>query len=166
MNDIQIDIAGLDGLLALFERYPEITREVLEETTLEASLLAEREIKERTPTGVGGAAGLKGSIASQEPAWLGDELVGAVSTPLEYALPVELGTKPHFPPVEALEDWVRAKLDVDEERVSSVAFLIARKISVRGTDGAHMFERGFDAARDRIDAMFARVPATLLERAQ
>ncbi len=164
MNEIRIDFNGLDGLLDLFERYPEATRQVLEETTLEGELLLEREIKERTPTGVGQAGGLKGSIAHQQPAWLAGELIGVVGTPLAHALPVELGTKPHFPPVEPLEDWVRAKLDVEDDEVSNVAWLIARKISIRGTEGQHMFERGFEASRDRIDAMFDGVPARILER--
>lgn len=58
-----------------------------------------------------------------------------------YAAPVETGAKPHFPPTEALLLWVKQKLGVrNEKEAKSVAFLIARAISKRGTKGAHMFD--------------------------
>ena len=45
------------------------------------------------------------------------------------------GRKPgKFPPVQALRDWVRAKLKVDEKKVNSVAYLVGRKIARHGTD--------------------------------
>jgi len=55
------------------------------------------------------------------------------STGFPYGVAVRHGTRPHFPPIEALIPWVRAKLAVSEERVRSVAFLVARKISRVGT---------------------------------
>jgi hypothetical protein len=33
-------------------------------------------------------------------------VIGVVGSPLAYALPVEIGTRPHFPPVAAILDWV------------------------------------------------------------
>ena len=61
-----------------------------------------------------------------------------------YSAPVDLGTRPHFPPSEALLLWVQRKLHInDEKQARSVAFLIARKISRTGTKGAQMFERAF-----------------------
>ena len=50
-----------------------------------------------------------------------------------YGVSVRHGTRPHFPPIEALVPWVRVVLHVSEERVRSVAFLVARKISRVGT---------------------------------
>jgi hypothetical protein len=46
----------------------------------------------------------------------------------DYALFVELGTRPHFPPVDALKPWAEKKLG-DE----NLAFVVARAISRRGT---------------------------------
>jgi hypothetical protein len=47
----------------------------------------------------------------------------------KYALWVELGTKPHFPPVDALRGWTRRHLG-DED----LAFVVARAIARKGTD--------------------------------
>jgi HK97 gp10 family phage protein len=58
---------------------------------------------------------------------------------VDYATFVEFGTKPHFPPVEAvtgeveaLDRWVELK--VDPEDTESTAFAIAKTISRVGTD--------------------------------
>jgi hypothetical protein len=62
-----------------------------------------------------------------------------------YSEPVDLGTKPHFPPTDQLLLWVKKKFGVtDEKQARSIAFLIARKISKRGTKPVLMFERAFD----------------------
>lgn len=47
---------------------------------------------------------------------------------VDYASFVEFGTRPHFPPVDALRDWAAKKLG-DE----NAAFLVARAIGQRGT---------------------------------
>jgi hypothetical protein len=58
-----------------------------------------------------------------------------------YAAYVETGTAPHFPPSSALVFWVKKKLGVQNDKeAKSVAFLVARAISRRGTGGAHMFD--------------------------
>jgi hypothetical protein len=65
---------------------------------------------------------------------LGDGVVEAyVEANIDYASFVEFGTKPHFPPIEALEDWC-AKVLGD----AKLAFVVARAISRRGTY-AHPF---------------------------
>lgn len=55
-----------------------------------------------------------------------------------YALYVERGTRPHWPPVEALKPWARRVLH-DE----SAAFLVARAISKRGTKAKPYLEPAF-----------------------
>src|SRR2546430_17484424 len=49
----------------------------------------------------------------------------SVSPPADvYALPVDTGTKPHFPPTKALLLWVKQKLHVtNEKQALSVAFM-------------------------------------------
>ena len=47
---------------------------------------------------------------------------------VDYAAYVEFGTRPHFPPVDALRDWAAKKLG-DE----NLAFPVARAIGARGT---------------------------------
>lgn len=62
-----------------------------------------------------------------------DNVEAVVEANADYASFVEFGTRPHFPPVEALKDWA-AKFLGDE----ALAFLVARAISRRGTI-AHPF---------------------------
>ena len=60
--------------------------------------------------------------------------MGIIGSALKYAPYVEYGTRPHFPPVSALYDWVRKKLGISGEKlIKSISFLIARKISKVGT---------------------------------
>lgn len=76
--------------------------------------------------------GVTGTLAQSiqpGPVILGDFLVEAwVTANADYASFVEFGTHPHFPPIEALEDWC-AKFLGD----AKLAFVVARAISRRGT---------------------------------
>lgn len=140
---IELDTRSAQRYAQSLTLAPEIARDEFEDGVREALLLLEREVKERTPVGVGGAGGLRGSVTHQlqgQAIAIGAGVVGKVFSPLRYAIPVELGTKPHFPPLRPLEDWVVAKLGVPRDQAGAVAFLVARKIARRGTEGAHMFE--------------------------
>lgn len=152
--DISIDIEGFQSFKAVWQKAPELTHRELLAATYEAEALLEREIKERTPTGA--TSILRGSIAAQEPLVLGDQVLGEVGTSISYAVPVEMGTKPHFPPVEALKDWVRAKLNVEDAAVDGVALSIARAIAVRGTLAVGMFNTGFAHNQEQIKSMYRR----------
>jgi len=57
-----------------------------------------------------------------------DEVRAEIKAESEYASYVEMGTRPHWPPVDALRPWA-GKVLGDE----NLAFLVARAISKRGT---------------------------------
>lgn len=66
----------------------------------------------------------------------------------EYGEYLEQGTKPHFPPISAIEGWIRAKRIVprrdDQGRLPTekqLAFLIARKIDEEGTERTGIYEK-------------------------
>ena len=152
---MSVQVDGAEQIRALWEQAPDVTREEMSRATWEASLLIEREVKDLTPVGVGGAGGLRGSIAAREPRVLSDTVLGAVGTSVAHALPVELGTKPHFPPVEPLRDWAERKLNIPEDRSYDVALSIARKIAARGTLAVGMFNRTFVATRAQVEALYS-----------
>lgn len=152
--DLTIDIQGGVELARAFAEAPDVVADEMVAAAWEASLLLEREVQELTPTGVHGASGLKGSIAAKEPRVLADNVIGEVGTASPYAYPVELGTVPHFPPVKPIAEWAQHKLGVPAKDADRVGFLIARKISKQGTQGAFMFTRAFEGNRAQVQRMF------------
>lgn len=160
---VEMTLYGAAELSDLWRRAPEMCRQELTAAMLEAELLLQREVKELTPVGVGGG-GLRGSITALNPRAVGDSVIGVVGSPLNYAEPVEVGTRPHFPPLEPLEDWVRQKLDVAEEEVPGVALAIARKIAARGTVAVGMFHRAFAANRAQVARMFQAATRRIVVR--
>ena len=83
-----------------------------------------------------------------------------------YAAPVETGTRPHFPPVNALLLWVKQKFGItDESEARSVAFLVARKIARRGTQGARMFEQAIEKLEPMAEDILTREIAEEIRRA-
>jgi hypothetical protein len=159
-----IDYSGLQQLQANLARNPAVVREELSAAVTEADLLLEREVKENAPVGAGGAAGFKGSVYHVEE--INDtSVVGLVSTSVSHAVPVELGTRPHFPPIEPLIDWVKAKFGISSEKEArGAAFLVARKISRRGTQAQRPFGRTFQALEHQVNAIFDRAAARIAAR--
>lgn len=92
-------------------------------------------------------------------------LVGRVFDPVAYAMPVESGSRPHFPPVGPLQLWVRRKLGIGDEREArSVAFLIARAISRRGTPAVWMFRKAWDANLDQVEGFLKAAGERIIAR--
>lgn len=156
-----IVLPGWDSLDADLARAPKIVREELLRSMVEVDALLEREVKDATPTATGIT---RASIFSREE-MLPDGVLGVISSSQPHVAYVELGTRPHFPPVEALQDWVRVKFAYTSEReIRSTAFLIARAIARDGTEGAHMFEDTFDRQRTRVVDIFAASRARVAQR--
>ena len=65
---------------------------------------------------------------------------------------VENDTKPHFPPIDKIKDWIKVKPILPTARKgklpteNQLAYLIARKISKVGTKGSHSLQSTLDKA--------------------
>lgn len=92
------------------------------------------------------------------------DLTGRVFNPLPYAVPVETGTVPHFPPIDPIQLWVERKLGKSGAEARSVAFLIARKISVQGTKATRFFETGIAVATPVVAALWVLTGARITKR--
>lgn len=103
----------------------------------EATLLVERDAKRLAPVDRGG---LRQSISSEVRVESvnghADSVTGVVGSNKTYAAAVELGSKPHFPPISAIEAWA--------ERRGLNAFLVARAISRRGTLPRRFLQGAFE----------------------
>lgn len=60
----------------------------------------------------------------------------------KYAAPVETGSKPHWPPIAALEGWA--------QRHGIPAYLVARKIALEGTEPTHFWINTFEDLDDEV----------------
>ena len=157
---IQIDMATLTRWQEAWGRAPEAMLLALTAASWQAELLIQREVVERTPTS--GHGTLRQSIAAQEPEVLADAVIGVVGTALAYAIPVELGSKPHMPPLTPLVDWVEQKLGLKGDEATEVAEKIRWKIKAHGTPAVHMFRDGFAAVQSQVTAIYAQAAESVL----
>lgn len=85
----------------------------------------------------------------------------------EYWKYLENGTKPHFPPIDAIEKWITVKHIIPTTNSGRVpttrqlAFLIARGISVNGTKPTKLLQKTIDGADDLINALLDEITKQL-----
>lgn len=155
---ITADLAGAKKMMA---KFPAASRAAQISRITEAVLLLEAEIKKEAPVGAG-PVHLRDTIFHKVHSY-GTPIWGLVSTPAKYGEAVELGTKPHFPPVAPIQYWVEKQMGLSGKEAKSVAFLIARAISRRGTKARKMFRKSADAHHARIMKILAQIPADILK---
>jgi hypothetical protein len=127
-----------------------------------AVLIAKGEIVPQVPVG---ATGLLRQGIATEVTGEAQSLTGRVFDPVAYAAPVEEGSRPHFPPVGALEVWVRRVLGISDEREAhSVAFVIARAISRRGTPARRFFAGAYERIKPRVLGLFEQANSRIAQR--
>lgn len=87
----------------------------------------------------------------------------------EYWKYLENGTKPHFPPVDKIENWIRVKPIVPQAvngkvpSTKQLAFLIARGISNNGTKPTKLLQQTVDGADDLINRLVEAIEQQLQE---
>ncbi len=78
----------------------------------------------------------------------GNKSIVEIGTNLEYAIMVEFGSSPHFPPIDALEPWVKRVLlngvEAYEGEAKDVAFAVAKSISKWGTQARPFLQPAFE----------------------
>lgn len=158
---VSIEPVNVAQVRAMFAASPQMAQEELLAAMTAVTLHLQREVAERTPTAYGT---LRQSVFAEqriEP----DGVLGIVGSAIQYAPYVELGTRPHFPPIEPLKDWVRKKFALaEEEQVEAAAWSIARKIAARGTLAVGMFHLAASANEAQIEARFVRAGERLAAR--
>ncbi|HMX15548.1 MAG TPA: hypothetical protein PKD29_01780 [Rhodocyclaceae bacterium] len=176
---IGIRLAGLDVVERAMAQAPEIAREEMVRFFAWALPHLAAEVQDRTPTGEGHLR--RSIIGRTEVTPTG--MVGVVGTPLPYALPVELGTKPHPVSPEgilAIAAWAAHKLPLGqavsiksgrplkskgvEEAALAVAHRIAWKIRRRGSKGHFMFRDALAAGRGQVLARWRGTVQRIVQR--
>ncbi|MFN3302794.1 MAG: HK97 gp10 family phage protein [Roseateles sp.] len=133
---ITLDVSTGAALSAAFVRAPQVLLDELEKGMGSAVAYLLRETQEGTPTAMGTLR--RSFIGRVDVMQMLDAVFGTVSSPLPYAVPVELGTKPHHPPLEPLITWAEVKLGLQDDEAEAAALAIQRKIGRVGTPGYGM----------------------------
>lgn len=152
---IEIKASGVDGLGDELRGTGERMDRALTAAAWEAELLLQREIKERTPIGATSVA--RESFIAEPPRRLADGVLGRVQSSAAHIVPLELGTKPHWAPLDPLIDWVKAKFGVTEDAVAEAsAKRIQYAIAARGTLGVGMVHLTFRRFGDQVSRIFGK----------
>lgn len=157
--NLSMSLGDLQAFARGLRDAPEYTDRVLQEAMTEATLLVQREWQENLPR----VSGLTARSITSDVASTPAGVLGVVSSSQPNALFLELGTRPHMPPVAAIEPWVKAVLGIREPKeVKRVAFLVARKIAREGTPAQHPMARAVQSTEGQVIAMFERAAAKVV----
>ena len=148
---IEIEIKGLDKLKEKMKSLSDFpVRQQMERTMYRATEMVKNRARELVPVDTGS---LRRSI--RDIVQVGTrEVVGRVGPTEPYGAPVEFGTRPHFPPVQALERWA------NKRGINPWALAIA--ISRRGTRPQPFLIPAFEQLKNRILEEFKKAIDYLL----
>jgi hypothetical protein len=152
--EISISVTTTGSLLE--GNTPGIIQKNLETFVAQASLLLWNETKKRTPQGVYGAQGGLMASIQHELQGVGTPIVkGLVVSAHSYAEVVEKGRTPGkaMPPKGSLLRWLQVKLGLSAETAQRVEYLVRRKIGIKGTKGAQMFQKAVEENTARLESM-------------
>ncbi len=150
--DLTYKIEGLEELLKNIDNR-HLLSQALKDIFTKSTLTLQRNIQKKTTKVDTGR--LRASITteidkSELPQW------GKVGTNTTYAPYVEWDTKPHWPPIKALEPWAH--------RHNTSAYLVALGISRHGTKGVHMFQEGLEDSKADLDKIVNDAARTIEEK--
>lgn len=167
---LHLDTSELNELAAYWQKSPKYVGDEVNVFMISATEHLEGEWKERARVGASGGngGGYRSSISAQPVQRLSDRVIGTVGTFSPYAIPIELGTKPHMPPVQPIQDWVRSKLGIyDEDEQEGIAWAIAKKIQRDGTEAQYIardtWQDNYHNVEQNFHDMLVRIRNTLGE---
>lgn len=152
-------------LQKLARQFPEVTAIEMRAGLKVVAARCEKVLVEKTPRGVSAQGGLAGSMHG-EVVPFGQGYAARVGTPLEYGQVIELGRRPgqRMPPVAPIARWAVAKLGVESQDAESVAYLIARKIAIKGFPGKFMARDTLKELESWIIRELGQIPGRVIAR--
>lgn len=148
MIKYEAEVKGLDEQIQKLGAYDETSQRHLRRAMSDSVKAVARVTRNLAPMGSTGQAraGVDHEVTGGR---IFGDLAGRVVDRAYTGLWLEFGTKPHFPPWGAGSGIVQ-RMGVSAES----AFLISRKISMRGTRGQHFMYRAYKASQRAILAYF------------
>jgi hypothetical protein len=154
----KVDMRGIEGVQQniryVRESFPQWAADANEKTAKDIQQLAQRTITTIDAIATGKMyAGIETSSSKAGLVW-------AVGSKAEYAPFVELGTRPHFPPISAIREWCRVR-GIPE----SAAYAICLKIAKLGTpERPFLFPAFYLGIRNHIARMREQVVGGLRKK--
>lgn len=146
---IQLTVTGHEEVQAGVRRGSEVTASEVHDAMEYSMLLLESSMRRDAPRSTGQLAGsVTSSITGT-----GANLTGRVGPQAGYAMFVEKGTRPHWPPLNALAPWAR--------RHGVPLFLAARAIARRGTRAQPFVGPAWEKNERAITARFQQIAARI-----
>lgn len=145
MPEINVEIEGLIEVQRKMEQMvAELHGAPMLNAMRDATLLVQRDARKLCPVDTGR---LRSSIVPEVRQQTG-VVIGVVGSNVTYAAAMEFGTRPHWPPLDALEPWAR--------RHGMSAFLVARAIARRGIKGRRYLRGALEQNAKRIHVLIER----------
>jgi hypothetical protein len=157
-----VEIHGMKEAIATFGRADSIIQHEFRLAMDQSVKTVSGFAKKNAPVGVSGE--LRSSITDTIRNIGAHDVEGIIGSPLPYAIYVEMGTKPHYPPIAPLILWVQRKLQVQDDKVYGVARAIQRKIGRVGTKPQEFFKRAFEQAEPKIYIYFDKALDRITQR--
>lgn len=137
-----------------------VIREKVAEAIAGTALALQGKIQQAAPVGV--SSQLRGSFAT---VFSEEGMRATIGSSVLYALPVELGRRPKWVPIQPLELWFRRKLGLDPKEARRAAFATSRKKALTRTPGQNFFYKTIEQHAPAIAQQFfgALGPAIVAE---
>lgn len=148
--DISLTPYGLEALRRGFEQAPEVARRELLVAMTEATLVLQADLVGAWPEHTGVSRARITSDAFSTPTGV----LGVVGSDAPVVAFVELGTRPHFPPMEPLIQWVADILGKTGPAGEAVARGIQRKIGRQGSQGKFLMREAVARRQATIQLAF------------
>lgn len=138
-KSLSVEITGLDELIEAFKRSPQVSQKEMNKAIKKSIIKLLGTAKKKTPVDLGflRGPGMQTSFSN---------LQGVLENKAPYAIYVHEGTKPHFPPLEAIAPWA--------ERHNIPPFLVARAIAQKGTKAQPFFADAVKEEKGYVDRAF------------
>jgi len=160
--NLQVINIELEQLADIWTKSPQMVMAELTRTLVGTSAMVQAQIVHKLPRGA--TSHLAQSVGMVGPIVTNNSAQTLIGSSLIYAAPVELGTKPHMPPIAPLVDWVTAVLGIEEPEAKTVAFKIARKISKKGTKGNFAYRDAFEQSQAAVKVQFKQLLNTIVSK--
>lgn len=162
MITIEVHVDGLDAVMQMLGRAPEIAKQELLTAMNKSLVIVQGAARANAPVGVSGD--LRRSINMDIRNASVASITGVVGTSVVYGPCVEMGTVPHYPPLAPLRLWVQRKLQVADNEIEGVARAIQRKIGRAGTLPKPFLMPAWEVSQAKVNTLFNNAVKRIVER--